>query len=105
MIITVYVIRHKPSGGYLPMPRGRLGRGGSHTEPVIPDGSIEKHPRLFPNEKNAKNCLAAWLHGKYVASRGGGGLDNEYWEEIGIDHQAHRVREDMEIVPIAIGLP
>jgi len=98
MIITVYAIRHKPSGGYLPMPRGRLGRGGSHTEPVIPDGSIEKHPRLFPNERNAKNCLAAWLHGKYFAY-------GEFGEDIEIKPQPNRVREDMEIVPITINLP
>lgn len=106
-MITLYAIKHKPSGGYLPIPRGRLGRGGSHTEPMIPDGSIEKQPRLFPNEKNAKNCLAAWLHGKYVAYRGRDyGLDGaDYYEEIELKPQPHRIREDMEIVPITINLP
>lgn len=103
--ITVYVVRHKPSGGLLPAPRGRMGRGGSHTEPVHFNGSKETFPRFFPTAKNAKNCLAAWLHGKVVAYRySSGPHDYDYDEDIDVIPQPNRRKEDMEVIPVTITL-
>jgi len=95
---TWFVIRHRPSGLLLPEPAGRQGRGGSHVEP-----SVER-PRLFSSRIAARNALSAWLRGKFI--RGGSGYDSfaeEYYEDPPvIEPQPHRVKADMEIVPVEI---
>lgn len=72
--INLYAIRHKPTGGYLPAPQGRGGRGGSHMEPTVFTGNQGKNgviPRVWATEKAAKAALWHWLQGKYVAYRYG----------------------------------
>lgn len=107
MKLAMYAIRHIPSGGYLPKPQGRNGRGGSHMEPVVFDGrgarSQKLLPRLWATETAAKIALSTWLHGK-VTCRRYGGYDNyqEYYNYIKVPT---RIREDMEIVPVIVDLP
>jgi hypothetical protein len=56
-------------------------------------------PRLFPSEKNAKNCLAMWLKGKFETLC----FDDD--EILKVITQPHRKPEDMEIVPVTIFVP
>lgn len=103
--INLYAIRHKPTGGYLPAPQGRGGRGGSHMEPMAFTGNQGKHgviPRVWATERAAKAALWHWLQGKYVAYRYGDYEDFE--EEIEIVPQPHRKEGDMEIVPVTVEL-
>lgn len=109
MKITMYAIKHVPTGGYLPAPKGRGGRGGSHMEPVVFDENSKELPRLFGRKAAANAGLIHWSKGIYKTDRG---YDNgtpwsggEYYEETYIDPQPHRRKEDMEIVPVVIELP
>lgn len=100
--ITRYAIRHNPTGGYLPVPHGRGGRGGSHERTIVfphPD----RNPRMWPSQRGAKICLAVWLKGKVVCNRGGS--DDDWWEDNELIPQPQRKAEEMEIVPITITLP
>ena len=103
--INLYAIRHKPTGGYLPAPQGRGGRGGSHMEPMVFTGNQGKYgviPRVWATEKAAKAALWHWLQGKYVAYRYSSYDDFE--EEIDVLPQPHRKEADMEIVPVTVEL-
>ena len=95
-----YAVQHVPSGLYLPAANGRNGRGGSHVEPS------DERPRLFPTERGAKNYLASWLKGKYVADRGeytgGPDWDSEFYERIELIPQPHRKREEMAVVSLVL---
>ena len=103
--ITRYVIRHNPTGHYLPQALGRSGRGGSHVEPIPMDGT--DNPRLLHSERAAKAYLASWLMGKVYCSRGGSSsfYEDEPYEDLHLEHVPTRRGEEMEIVPITIELP
>lgn len=98
-MISIYAIRHKPTGKYLPQPVGRNRRGGSHVEPEDPD---EQPPRFFTSLTTAKIVLSHWLKGKVIAERGNyynpsdGSYD--YYEDFHTTPCPDRKREDMEIV-------
>lgn len=94
MRVHLWAIRHKPTGHCLPEPTGRMGRGGSHTEP-----SADLPPRLFRTELGAKRALTAWLRGKFTRS-GSRDWETGLWEEDYPDVTlvAGRRAEDMEIV-------
>lgn len=102
--MKLYFIKHKPTGYYLPEPVGRMGRGGSHTEPD-PDSN---NARIFRTPRAAKNALTAWLRGKVVAHRGmsSGGPDfyAEYYEDLELVPVPSRKREEMEIVELELSL-
>lgn len=110
--LTMYAVRVISTQKYLPRSQRRDGRGGSHLEPVdFSDRSTwpERYAknmmiRMYTNEADAKKLLAAWLHGKYIAHRGGDAYD-EYYEDISIIPTPYRKREEMEVVPITITLP
>lgn len=97
----LYAIRHKPTGHYLPDP-DRVQWRKSHVEPV--DCSGDTNPRLFHTELSAKRALSAWLQGKWKADLS---WESEGYEYGGYyvqdtpcpDPVAHRVKDDMEIVP------
>lgn len=107
-VIYKYAIRHKPTGGYLPEPSGRMGRGGSYVEPMIPiPGELTTYPRMFPTKRGAINALSQWLRGKHH-------MEYEYEECFGrdvrveagcsIEHVPHRDKDSMEIVALAINI-
>lgn len=106
--ITFWLIRHKPSGGYLPEPAGRMGRGGSHVEPTLHVDNLTR-PRLFISERAAKIALGSWLKGKVHHSSGyhedyfSGG--REYYEDLDVEHVPSRKREDMEITSVDMVIP
>ena len=107
--LTKYAIRRKSDGFYIPIPRGRNGRGGSHAEPEDPT-SVHIDIRLFSTEAGAKIALNAWLKGIWVTKREGyiGGppdWESEISEETTIHPVKGRNKDDMEVVPVQVVLP
>lgn len=98
--ITLWAIRHNPSGGFLYMPTTYTGRGGSFVEPITFPDKQGRQPRLFMSDRAAKSALGLWLKGKFINHR-----DSEDEEVMEIRHQPNRKREEMQIVPIDITLP
>jgi len=94
---TFYAIRHKPSGGYIPVARGR---GATWVEP-----STTKPPRLFETLHDAQVALTWWLKG---------GAYNRFerrWDPtsgaddviiLQVKVKAHRIPADMQLVPIEV---
>ena len=105
--ITLWAIRRKSDGYYIPNPLGRNGRGGSFVEPVQPDALA--NIRLFHIERAAKIALKAWLQGHWVTSRGqstdyfSGGT--EYYEDTNIVPVEGRNADNMEVVEVTLQLP
>lgn len=102
LIGTKWAIKHKPTGHYLPVPRGRMGRGGSFTEPCKPEpGVLNTQARLFDTKRSADNCLSQWLRGEH---HGVFEYEEGYTYTVGADVKpvASRVREDMEVVEVKI---
>lgn len=100
--LEVFVIRHVPTGDYLPARKSS--RGFSNDEPDHEGGPLG--PRIFATRRSAINALTAWLMGVHKRVGGGtrhvgtfGGNDEDYDEDIEIVPQPHRRREEMEIVP------
>lgn len=83
----LYAIRHKPTGHFLPEPKGYAGRGGSFLEPVD-CGLDHDNPRLFKSELSAKRALTAWLQGKH----------ERVFDGIAVIPVESRQKQDMEIV-------
>lgn len=104
VVVQMYAIKHRPSGGYLPRPKGVAGRGGSHVEPIIFKDGAGSIPRMFPTMAGAKAALGQWLRGKHEGIRE---YDDGYWYSGGADIVPcpHRIREDMEIVTVEVTLP
>lgn len=90
--MKMYAIRHKPTGHFLPIPKGRRG---SRVEPT-PDCI----PRLFQQERHAKGYLTVWLQGIVSVTRRGYDWDED--EDWHVVPQSHRKRDDMEIVAIKL---
>ena len=98
-----WVIRHKPSGGYLPILPSGLRAGYTHTEP-----DTQAIPRLFTDAAAAKRALTWWLkgithvdHSKSIDTWMGPG---EYEETWGLDEMPERKLEDMEVLPCLLKL-
>jgi hypothetical protein len=91
-----FTIRHKPTGYIIPCAEGRMGRGGSHVEPVDPRENL---PRVFTAKRYAKGWLTSWCKGKQVR-RGSTSYEGEYDEYIDILPTPHRKREEYEICPV-----
>lgn len=94
----LFAIRHTPTGFYLPEPTGRSGRGGSFVEPVDCSGN-GPNPRTFKSWIAANRALVQWVRGHHEG-------DHEYEDGyrycIGavVKPQPHRVKADMNIVPM-----
>lgn len=104
---TMYAIRHKPSGHFLPNPKGKIGRGGSFVHPVEPmEGDLTTYPRLFVTKRGAQCCLTQWLRGEHHAvieyETDDWGRSYHYTAGADVKPQADRIREDMEVVTIDI---
>lgn len=110
---TEYAVRVKGTQCYLPRPQRRDGRGGSHLEPIDfanpsswPKGyEKDMQIRSYSSLRAARCFLASWLKGGVGCHRGGGGYDDDYYEENYLIKKPHRIAEDMEIVEITITLP
>lgn len=94
-MLTLYLIRHKPTGKYLPVTK--YNRGGSHTEPM---SVLAANPRIFYSKKAAISALAAWLKGK-PATRNYF-IDENAEEFLTILPQPHRIKSKMEIVEMTL---
>lgn len=90
--LTLYAVRHIPTGHYIPDHKGRRG---TYVEP-----QADVIPRLFKQEYQAKGYLTIWLQGKITVRH------NEYGEE-DWDTQPipSRKREEMEVVPVTLSYP
>ncbi len=97
-----YVIRHKPTGGFLPQSSNKR-NGYTHDEPVTMESKF--CPRLFARAQDAKTALTWWLKGETRAKWTGGMFTNafgeadddvsfEWYTEACVDRKA----EDMEVV-------
>lgn len=95
--MKLWFVRHKPTGHYIPEPKGRNGRGGSFLEP----SSNKDDARIFRSELSAKRFIGAWLKGQYHHSSSVG-YDYEgnpdYYEDVSIVPVPSRIREDMKII-------
>ena len=100
-MLTIYLIKSKKNGHYIPEPRGWYNnRGGSFTEPH----ADQQKARVFKSMRSAKGFLTQWLRGEH---HGEHDYEDGYKYCIGatVRHIATRVPEDMEIVKIEIKLP
>lgn len=101
----LYAIRKKGTDLYLPEPMGRMGRGGSHTEPTHMDSAPI---RTFNSMRSANAALTQWLRGKHLLVMGGEYLDEynsrwiSYQEGTEVVHQPERNKDEMEIVSISL---
>jgi hypothetical protein len=93
-----YIIRHKPSGGFLPQLEGVRG-GYTHTEP-----QTYGVPRLFLDAAGAKRALTWWLKGTTSVWRRHDSFTLEYEEDWSTEEEEHRKAEDMEVVPVLLKL-
>lgn len=100
-IKPVYLIRHKPTGFFMPEPTGNQGRGSSFWEPK----EQAPYPRIFRHERSAKAALGQWMRGEHHAVLGfepneftGGGF--YYTKGSEVQPVTTRHKEDMEIVPM-----
>jgi hypothetical protein len=85
---------------------GRMGRGGSHTEPTAFDpANITTRPRMFVSKLSAQRALSSWLRGKVHHSSGYDSYCGEYYESSSIEKVPSRVKADMEIVETSLVLP
>lgn len=100
--ITLFLIRHNPTGFYLPEPAGRMGRGGSHIEPVNPTA---ERPRIFPSKLSASRALSQWLRGKHHRKWDHDWETGHVEDRVIIEPIPSRKREEMEIVELKVDLP
>lgn len=102
-----FLIRHKPSGGYLPAPSGRNGKGTTFMKPQVIWPRVEGAGCIVPlmcnTNRQAKNVLAQWCQGKHMANRYGGADDESV--EITIKPDGTRNKDDMEIVKVEFNIP
>ena len=99
--LTLYAIRHDPSGCFLPARKN--GRGYSHDEPK---SHTEAMPRLFFKEIEAKRALTAWLQGVFLMAPGVA-LDmyDPGEPELTVEARPERKAEEMSIVTVKVKIP
>lgn len=101
--MTLYAIRHKPSG--LIMPLLAKNRGYSWwNPPQVPSNKELGVPRLLPTRKRAQQCISQWFatqnaHRTIIQS-----YDGEY-DDIVDNKNDDRKKEDLEIVEVELQLP
>lgn len=103
MKLSLFFIRQRSTGLYMPVPGGHYQRGGTFDEPTD-DGS---NARIFRSKRAAKLALNAWLKGKWKHVSGSSydweGNRDDY-EDVDIIPQPHRNPDDMEIIEKEIEL-
>ena len=95
--MELYLIRHMPSGGYLPAPETMSGRGGSR---MVPTPAEKRPPRLFRSYRAAQSALAMWLKGEFVREHSFDGEDR-----VRVQSRPNRKKDEMEIVSVVVDLP
>jgi len=103
-VINRWAIRQRSTGHYIPAPKGRGGRGGTHEEPCDPL-SPGGEPRLFCTEHAAKVALTCWLNGKVTVSIYSDDWISGYGESWHVEPVPSRNRDDMEVVAVRVELP
>lgn len=99
--LTLYAIRHDPSGHFLPA--RKRGRGYSHD---TPQSASEVIPRLFVKKLGASRALTAWLQGVFTARFELSNDDQANVEEwLDVDHRPERKADEMSVVPVKVRLP
>jgi len=95
MTITVYAIRQKSTGHFLPQARYARRGGFTHDEPVP---ATERPPRLFSLARHAKCALTNWLPGstEVITTYS---YDGEPDFDFKTTPKPDRKIEDMEVVP------
>ena len=94
VIAKGFLIRHKPSGKYIPsLPKGRR-RGSSILEPTSKEAKL---PRFFQSEISAKNFLSQWCRGQFICRRI---YDGD--ESVEIRPVPSRKKEEMKIIPVVL---
>lgn len=96
-MMEFWIIRHKPSGGFLPELSG-VRAGYTHTEP-----QTKGVPRLFESAAAAKRALTWWLKGTTSVWRGKD-WEGDYDETWSTEVEEHRKAEDMEVIPVLLKL-
>lgn len=91
-----WAIQHIPTGGFLPVPHGRGGRGGTHVEPT----QVE-FPRIFVSKAAANCALTNWLAGKITVhhSQSYEGEWDEHWSTERVES---RRAEEMRVVALKV---
>ena len=97
-MMEFWIIRHKPSGGFLPELSG-VRAGYTHTEP-----QTHGVPRLFTEAAAAKRALTWWLKGTLSVSRYRDDFTMEYDETWHEEAMPDRKIEDMEVVSVLLKL-
>jgi len=95
MIISMFAIRHMPTGNYLLMGYCQSGRGSTAYEPGKPEAN--DLPRVFRTAKDAQGALRCWVRGRYQSDEGA-------WNGQ-IRPVPSRDINDMQVVPITLELP
>lgn len=96
-MLEFFIIRHKPSGGWLPELSG-VRAGFTHTEP-----QTSGVPRLFETKAGAKRALTWWLKGVTSVYRGQD-WEGDWDETWSTSVEEHRKAEDMEVAPVLLKL-
>jgi hypothetical protein len=107
--MKVFAIRHKPTGEFMPTRMSRNGFGGWSwwREPAY-GKPFDPTPRLFPSKQGAQNALTAWMQGRWVTiTVHSGGWESPEETRVPVPEKTEtpRVREDMEIVELALTGP
>lgn len=105
--LTVYAIRHKPSGEFMPARMSRCGFGGwSWWREPNQGEPYDKTPRIFPTKTGARNALSAWLAGRWVQviEKTGNWEEPEESDNYCVPEKTEnaRNRDDMEIVSFSL---
>ena len=93
--MIVWAIQHVPSGGFLPHPKGRGGRGGTHVEPTQ-----TQPPRTFTSRSAARCALTNWLAGKITVTYYSYDADGDGDEKWHFEPVPGRKSEDMRVVAL-----
>lgn len=98
-----WVIKHKPTGWYMPELKKGMGGYTGHTPVDITSG--EGTPRLFTTPRGAKNALTLWLKGRTtvtVSQTTCGLFDESLEEDFKTTPVPGRVASDMGIERVVL---
>lgn len=100
--VPVYVIRHEPTGHYLP----GTAHGLTRPSDVVPVDPTEQAPRVWPTRLAAHKALTQWLRGTYKTHYRYADLDRTHDEIVveRVDPPTPRRRGDMVVEEVELHL-